>query len=158
MGLDEEDTPVGGIIALVLVTIIVLIVIMITFDSCSEYEYGEIYRFCGDAEVEINPVLGEQKPCFDEEGNAVFSVLNTGTLPIEGFIIDYKDMSINKTLFVPVLAQEVIKVDLDLRIGQLFDYFNVTPVVFNEEMNKSLVCTRTTRKISSLERCGVENN
>lgn len=155
MGLDEEDTPIGAIIALVVITAITLVIIMITYDSCSDFEFGEAYKYCSDTHFEIQPVLGENKVCYDDDGNAVFTVLNIGNLRIEGITIDYKDLQENETGIVPVLSQLKFKIPLDLRPGTEFSHFNVTPIVFFEKQNRTIVCEQMRQKVTKLERCGI---
>jgi hypothetical protein len=155
MGLDEEDTPVGEIIALVAIVAITFVIIVITFDSCSDFGYGEAYRYCSDVRFEIQPDIGESKVCYDDDGNAVFNLLNIGEIRIEGVDIDYNDYDVNYTGVVPVLSQKKFLIDLGLRAGVEFSHFNVTPLVFFPDQNKTIVCEQMRQKVSTLERCGL---
>ena len=157
MSLDSEDTPVGEIVALTLVVIIIFIVVVITFDSCTNFELDDMAKYCTDVKYEISPVLGEQKACWDEEGNARFAVLNAGTIPMEGVQVNHKEDTLNMTTFIPVQGQGNMRVQLGLRAGMLFSHFNVTPIVYYPEMEKNILCTRLTQKVKSLNRCGLED-
>ncbi len=153
MGLDQEDTPVGAIIALVLVTITVFIIVVLTFESCSEFAYDDLYRMCGDVNIEIVAPIRQDNPCYDRNGNAVFSFRNTGGLALEGVNIRHEDIDINITDYVPRLSRGEIRVDLGLERGQTFRPINVTPIVYFEELEDEALCERSMKRIRRLDRC-----
>ncbi|MFP4118277.1 MAG: hypothetical protein ACLFTR_05140 [Candidatus Woesearchaeota archaeon] len=153
MGLDQDDTPVGSIIALILITITVFIIIVLTFDSCSEYAYSTEYQLCGDIEMEIIAPHSQENPCYDNEGNARFSYRNTGELPFEGINLKHEDVDVNISDYVPTLSRGDVVIDLDLQIGQIFRPINVSPIVYFEELDEEIVCERSMEKVRRLERC-----
>lgn len=154
MGLDKEDTPVGAIIALVLITITVFIIIVLTFESCSEFAHERHYQLCGDAELEIIAPHTQENPCYDREGNAIFSYRNIGSLPFEGVNIKHDDFDINITDYVPELSRGDVRINLELVRGQIFRPINVTPIVYFDELNESILCERSMQRVRRLERCG----
>lgn len=153
MGLDEEDTPVGAIIALVLITITVFIIIVLTFESCSEFAYDRNYQLCADVKLEIIARLGEDNPCYDSEGNAKFSYRNIGSFPFEGMNIKHEEYNINISAYVPELSRGDIKINLGLERGQTFRPINVSPIVYFEELDYDIICERSLQRIRRLERC-----
>ncbi|MFW5852442.1 MAG: hypothetical protein ACOCUR_00255 [Nanoarchaeota archaeon] len=153
MGLDNDDAPVGEIVALVLVVATIFIVLVLTFDSCAEFEYGDDYRFCGDVGIEIYAPLGAERPCFNDDGEVVFQILNNGAYPVEFINIRYYDTNRNVSEYIGVLDQVPFKTDLGLRVGQEFRPINVTPIVYNTESEDHVLCERSMVRITKLDRC-----
>ncbi len=155
MGLDDDDTPKGEIVALVIVASIVVLILVITFDSCADFEMGDMYNFCEAVVIELHPVLGESSFCFNTDGEVEFSVLNRGSLHILGVNLRYNDFEVNVTSDIRPISQESFKVDLGLRIGQEFRHINITPIVFHENNEEDVLCERSVQRINRLLRCGV---
>lgn len=155
MGLDDDDTPKGEIVALVIIAAIVVLILVITFDSCADFERGNLYNYCEDVVIELHPILGESAFCFNTEGEVEFSVLNRGSLLIKGINVRYNDLDINVTNEVRSIAQGSFKVDLGLRVGQEFRHINITPIVFFENGDEDVLCDRSVQRINQLVRCGL---
>lgn len=153
MSLDTEDTPVGAIIGLTFITIVVFIIIAITFDSCTDFEKDEIYRYCTDASYDMRPSLGESSICYDDDGNLRMSILNTGQIDFEGMSFTFKEREINTSAYMPVFSQERIKTYLGLHSGVEFNYINVTPLVFYDGFNETVLCISKRQKITRLTKC-----
>ena len=153
--MDDDDTPKGEIIALVIIASIVVLILVITFDSCVDFERGNLYNYCEDVVIELHPILGESAFCFNTDGEVEFSVLNRGSLLIKGINVRHNDMDINVTSEIRPISQGSFKVDLDLRVGQEFRHINITPIVFFETTEKDALCDRSVQRINQLVRCGL---
>ena len=155
MGLDDDDTPVGEIVALVLVAAIVILILIVTFESCAEFEHGREYTFCEQVVIEIGPVLGEQTPCWNDKGEVEFSVLSRSLISIEGIEISYRDTKINKSVELRPISQEALRVHLGFRAGHEFTHINITPIVYYDDQDMVVMCARSMQRIMRLSRCGV---
>ena len=155
MALDDEDAPKGEIIALVLVASIVVIILVLTFESCADFEMGDSFSFCRDVIIELGPPLGENTFCFNLQGEVEFSILNRGTIPLEGIAIQYKDTVMNLSIPMRSISQENFKIDLGLRAGQEFTPINITPIVFFEPRDREILCEPSMQRIMRLVRCGL---
>ncbi len=153
MSLDTEDTPVGAIIGLTFITIVVFIIIAITFDSCTDFEKDAMYKYCSDVLYDMGPSLGESSICYDDDGNLRMSILNTGTLTFEGINFAFSTYNVNYTAYMPQFSQEKIKVYLGLHSGVEFNHINVTPLVFYDEINQTIACPSMRQKITRLTKC-----
>ncbi len=153
MSMDQDDAPKGEIAALTMITIVTLIIIVATFDSCAEFAYSEEYQLCGDVEMEIQPPVGEDDACFDEDGVLHFRYRNDGDEPFEGVHIAYEDMRMNLTEYVPRMSMGLAELDLDLQIGQMYNPANVSPIVYFDEVDDYVVCDRAMQRVRNLIRC-----
>ena len=154
MGLDDEDTPNGEIIALVLVAAVVILVVVFTFESCSDFEMGSEHNYCKSAHIELGPILGEDGICFNTDGEVEFSVLNRGTIPVEILELRYRDEIVNVSVQLGPISQQNIIHDFNLRIGQEYTPINVTPIVYYEPSNSLIRCSDGLQRIIRLRRCG----
>ncbi len=150
---DEEDTPKGALLAMTLLTLIILFIVVGTFESCTDLEGDKVRDFCSDIRFQMDSYLGESYICFTESGLLKFSVVNTGDVDIEGFVLRYLGKEHNITTPVYVISSEQFSVDVGLENYDLMTTIEVIPLAYYGKSNTTTKCTAVRQFIKNADIC-----
>lgn len=156
MPTDDEDTPKGALIALTLGVIVVLFVVISTFESCTDFEGDRIRDYCSDVRFVMEAPMRENKVCFTSEGELKLSILNTGSIDLEGISLTFMGKQFNQSKKIPALSSQDFSPEIGLKTYELMASIKVTPLVYYPELNSTVACENVQQTITRTEKCVYE--
>jgi hypothetical protein len=153
---DSEDTPKGALLALSLITVIILFVIMSTFDSCTDLEMDAVKKECNKVRFSLDNYLREDNICITTDGRLKLAIVNTGEVDIHGFQISALTAKANVTKRIPQLGSINLYVDLSLDDPSLLQSIYFTPKIYYIPDKQIYVCDQMKTRLTDFSYCLTE--
>jgi hypothetical protein len=153
MPTDDEDTPKGALLALTLITMIVLFVVISTFDSCTDLEGDKIKNYCSTMRFAVEPGMRQSAVCFTEEGELKFGIVNSGDIGIDGLSLQFLGKQYNISTPIYVMGAQQFSVKIGITNYELMAPITIVPLVYYPEMNETVSCSLMKQTLKDVGLC-----